>query len=141
MPLSNRLRWLHMTRSPQPSDVSPLPSRAATLDLVGGSLALDFTNTSSGRGSPTHQEHLRGFETLVQWVEHARVATPPNCLATREQAARHPERAAAIFARALAVRELIWQIGGALAERREITQALRHELVEVHARSLALPRS
>jgi len=126
-----------MTRAPQPSDISRLPSRAATLDLVGGSLALDFTNTSSGRGSPIHQEHLRDFETLVQWVEHARVATPPNCLATRKQAARHPERAAAIFARALAVRELIWQIGGALAERRELTQALRDELVEVHARSLA----
>lgn len=135
--LSNQFRWLHMTRAPQPSDVSRLPSRAASLDLVGGSLALDFTNTSSGRGSPTHQEHLRDFETLVQWVEHARVATPPNCLAMREQAARHPERAAAIFARALAVRELIWQIGGALAERRELTQALRDELVEVHARSLA----
>ena len=126
-----------MTRAPQPSDISPLPSRAATLDLVGGSLALDFTNTSSGRGSPTHQEHLRDFETLVQWAEHARVATPLNCLVMREQAARHPERVAAVFTRALAVRELIWRIGGALAERREITDALRDELVAVHARSLA----
>ena len=98
---------------------------------------MDFTNTSSGRGSPTHQEHLRDFETLVQWVEHARVATPADCLVMREQAARDPERAAAIFARALAVRELIWRIGGALAERREVTQALRDELVEVHAGSLA----
>jgi len=80
---------------------------------------------------------LRDFETLVQWVEHARVATPLNCLALREQAGRHPERAAAIFARALAVRELIWRIGGALAERRDITEALRDELVAVHARSLA----
>ena len=67
----------------------------------------------------------------------ARVATPLNCLTMREQAARHPQRAAAIFARALAVRELIWQIGGALAGRGEIAQALRDELVEVHARSLA----
>ena len=98
---------------------------------------MDFTNTSSGRGSPTHQEHLRDFETLVQWVEHARVATPPDCLVMREHAARDPERAAAIFARALAVRELIWRIGGALAERREVPRALRDELVEVHAGSLA----
>jgi len=126
-----------MTRAPQSSDVSQLPSRAATLDLVGGSLALDFTNTSSGRGSATHQEHLRDFETLVQWVEHARVATPVNCLVMREQAARHPERAAEIFARALAARELIWRIGKALAERRRVADALRDELVAVHARSLA----
>ena len=117
--------------------MSQLPSRAATLDLVGGSLALDFTNTSSGRGSPTHQEHLRDFETLVRWVEHARVATPADCLAIREQAARHPEQSAATFARALAARELIWRIGGALAERREVTEASRNELVAIHARSLA----
>jgi predicted RNA-binding Zn ribbon-like protein len=126
-----------MTHAPQPPDASQLPSRAASLDLVGGALALDFTNTSSGRGSPSHQEHLRDFDTLVQWVEHARVATPPNCLVMRKEAARNPERAAAIFARALAVRELIWGIGGAFAEGRQITQALRDELVEVHARCLA----
>jgi predicted RNA-binding Zn ribbon-like protein len=126
-----------MTRAPQFSDVAQLPSRAGALDLVGGTLALDFTNTSSGRGTPAHQEHLRDFETLVQWVEHARVATPQNCLVMREEAARDPEHAVAIFARALAVRELIWGIGGALAEGREIAQALRDELVDVHAKSLA----
>jgi predicted RNA-binding Zn ribbon-like protein len=126
-----------MTRAPQPQNLSRPPSRAAALDLVGGSLALDFTNTSSGRGSPRHQEHLRDFETLLQWVEHAHVATPQDCRVMREQAARQPERAAATFARALAVRELIWRIGGALADRREIAQALRDELVEAHARSLA----
>ena len=126
-----------MTRVSQPLDPSQLPSRAAALDLVGGSLALDFANTSSGRGTPAHQEHLRDFETLLQWVEHARVATPQDCLVMREEASRRPERAAAIFARALAVRELIWRIGGALAERREIAQALRDELVEAHAGSLA----
>jgi predicted RNA-binding Zn ribbon-like protein len=80
---------------------------------------------------------LRDFETLVQWVEHARVATSPNCLVMREHAARDPKRAAAIFARTLAARELIWLIGGTLAERREVPEALRDELVELHARSLA----
>ena len=126
-----------MKRPQQQLDFSRLPSRAATLDLVGGSLALDFTNTSSGRGTPSHQEHLRDFETLVQWVEHARVVTPPNCLYFREQATRRPKRAAAIFERALAVRELIWRIGQTLAERRTISEPLRDELVAVHAKSLA----
>jgi predicted RNA-binding Zn ribbon-like protein len=126
-----------MRRPPPPPDKTPLPSRAAVLDLVGGLLALDFANTSSGRGSPAHQEHLRDFETLVQWVKHARVATPPDCDHLRDAAARRPRRAAAIFARALKLRELIWRIGGALAERREIPDALRHELVAAHARSLS----
>ena len=126
-----------MSRPPSPPDMSRLPSRAGTLDLVGGSLALDFTNTSSGRGSPAHQEHLRDFGTLVQWIEHARVVTPPDCLTLRDEAARRPKRAAAIFARALTLRELIWRIGGALAERRAISGALRDELVAVHAKNLA----
>jgi predicted RNA-binding Zn ribbon-like protein len=124
-------------KRPHPRDMLSLPSRAATLDLVGGALALDFTNTSSGRGSPTHQEHLRDFESLVQWIEHARVVTPSNCVYFREQAARHPKRAATVFARALAVRELIWRIGDALAERRTIAAELRDELVAMHAKSLS----
>ena len=47
------------------------------------------------------------------------------------------KRAAAIFARALIVRELIWRIGEALAERRAIPGELRDELVSAHAKSLA----
>jgi predicted RNA-binding Zn ribbon-like protein len=55
------------------------PSRAGSLDLVGGDLAWDFTNTTSARGSPARQEHLRGFDMLMQWLEHARVMPPADC--------------------------------------------------------------
>jgi predicted RNA-binding Zn ribbon-like protein len=124
-----------MKRHPQANPCA-LPSRAGSLDLVAGALALDFTNTSSGRGSPTHQEHLRDFETLVQWIEHARVVTPADCTYLRDAAAREPKRATAIFRRALAVRELIWQIGEALADRRPIPPAWLAELTAAHAKNL-----
>src|SRR5215468_9097802 len=92
------------------------PSRAGSLDLVGGELAWDFTNTSSARGSAAHQEHLRDFDTLMQWVEHARVMAPSDCAYIRGALSGHPRRARAVFARAIEMRELIWTIGSALAE-------------------------
>src|SRR3954469_13500267 len=93
------------------------PSRAGSLDLVGDALALDLTNTSSGRGTPGHQEHLRDFDTVMQWVAHARILTPADCAYVRAAAASRPRLARAFFARLLEIRELIWTVATALAER------------------------
>ena len=54
-----------------------LPSRAATLDLVADALCLNFTNTTSGRGTSMRQEHLRQWENLLAWAEHAGVIDGP----------------------------------------------------------------
>jgi predicted RNA-binding Zn ribbon-like protein len=54
-----------------------LPSRAGTLDLVADALCLNFTNTSSGRGTSMRQEHLRQWEHLLIWAEHAGVIDGP----------------------------------------------------------------
>jgi predicted RNA-binding Zn ribbon-like protein len=116
---------------------TPTPSRAGTLDLVGGELALDFTNTSSGRGTPGHQEHLRDFETLMQWIEHARVASPEHCEIMRRAGRRQPRRATLVFKEALRLRDLIWQIGQALVQRRAVADSLLQKLTEAHSASLA----
>ena len=79
------------------------PSRAGSLDLVGGELALDFTNTSSGRGSPARREHLSDYDTLMQWVEHARVLPPSDCACARAELAGHPRRSRRIFERAIEI--------------------------------------
>src|SRR5262245_10126006 len=114
----------------------PLRSRAGSLDLIGNELALDFVNTSSGRASPSYQEHLRDFDTLMQWVEHARVIAPSDCAFVRETLAKRPKMPRAIFRRVLEVRELIWMIATALAEQRPISDTLRAELTAAHAESL-----
>ena len=113
-----------------------LSSRAGSLELVGSELALDFTNTSSGRGSPKHQEHLSDFDTVVQWVEHARVIPLPDCAYIRTRAAERPKLARGIFKRVLEVRELIWTIGTALAEQRPVPETLRTDLTIAHAECL-----
>src|ERR1700716_438588 len=96
------------------------PSRAGSLDLVGGALALDLTNTSSGRGTPGHQEHLRDFDTVMQWVAHARILTPGDCVYILTPAASRPKLAREGFTLLLEIRELIWMIATALAEQRPV---------------------
>jgi predicted RNA-binding Zn ribbon-like protein len=112
------------------------PSRAGSLALVGGTLALDLTNTSSGRGTRGHQEHLRDFDTAMQWVAHARVLAPDECASVRRAAAVRPTLARALFKRLLEIRELIWTIATALAERRPVSDKLRAALTAAHAESL-----
>jgi predicted RNA-binding Zn ribbon-like protein len=116
---------------------SPKPSRAGTLDLVGGELVLDFVNTSSGRGTAGHQEHLRDFETLMQWIEHARVASPKHCDFMRRAGRRQPGRATVAFKEALRLRDLMWHIGHALVQRRAVPSSLLQKLIEAHSASLA----
>jgi len=124
-----------MKRSRKPQ-LRLLPSRAGKLDLVGGELAWDFANTSSGRGSPSQQEHLRDFASLMQWTEHARVMAPSDCGFARAAMDGHPKRSRALFTRALAARELIWTIGTALAEQRPVSATLSASLTALHAESL-----
>jgi predicted RNA-binding Zn ribbon-like protein len=84
-----------------------LPSRAATLDLVADALCLNFTNTSSGRGTPMRQEHLRQWEHLLAWAEHAGVIDAPSRRAL-ERSAEHAGDET--LSRALELREAIYAL-------------------------------
>ena len=46
-------------------------SRAGSLTLVGEVLCLNFTNTTSGRGTDQCLEHLYGYDNLLAWARHA----------------------------------------------------------------------
>jgi len=56
---------------------APPASRAAILPLVGGALCLDFTNTSSGRGTEMKLEHLQRWPDFLAWAEHAGIIDGP----------------------------------------------------------------
>lgn len=116
---------------------TPAPSRAATLDLVGCELALDFTNTSSGRGAPSHQEHLREFADVVNWAEHAKVVTPEDAEFVRGAIGGNARDSRRLFALAVETRELVWAIASAVAEARPVPEHLRHALTAAHAQHLA----
>ena len=50
-----------------------LSAGPAALSLVAGKLALDFTNTESGRESAKHLDHLQTAADLVAWAAHAKI--------------------------------------------------------------------
>ena len=99
------------------------PSRAGTLDLIAGALALDFANTASGRGGPQHLEHLREPAHVLAWAEHAGVIDARTVKrAARALAARAPGFEA-LLEDALALREAIYRIAAALAGKRSPAEA------------------
>lgn len=91
------------------------PGRAGRLPLVGGRLCLDFVNTSSGRGTPTHQDHLRAYNDLLAWAHHAGALDRKTTLALAELGGRRPADARRVLGDAIRLRESLFAILTALA--------------------------
>jgi predicted RNA-binding Zn ribbon-like protein len=104
---------------------------------VGSELALDFANTSSGRNSPAHLEHLISADDVIAWARHARVIGPDD--GARLAAAVTQDRALSreLLQRALALREIIYDVGVSIAARRQPPAAPVEQLARVHAECVA----
>jgi predicted RNA-binding Zn ribbon-like protein len=112
-------------------------SRAGSLTLIGGELALDFANTSSGRGWATHQEHLRSAVNVVDWADHAHIVSPEDADWLREVARAEPEIGEPLFARALELREVIHTVASEIAAGRPAPVDRIQSLTRVHAHCLS----
>ena len=88
--------------------------------LIGGAPCLDFANTSSGRGTTLLQEHLRSYDLLLTWSEHAGLIARAERRRLARLATQRPRAAARVLRRALALREAIHAIGAALARERQL---------------------
>lgn len=115
-------------------------SRAGSLPLIGNELALDFVNTSSGRGSPTQREHLVRAPHVVAWARHAKVLTPADGDALERAFAMDAKLAAKLMKRALELREAVHAIALALATAREPAAADVDRLRRCHAECVARAR-
>jgi predicted RNA-binding Zn ribbon-like protein len=104
------------------------------LPLVGGSLALDFANTESGRGTDAHQNHLRSAENVADWIAHAGVAPADDIERLR---AALPEQSGDLLASALALRSAVQEIGSAIAADAAPPSAALKQLSRLHARFLS----
>src|SRR5580700_595625 len=99
------------------------PSRAGSLPLIADDLALDFANTESGRGFPSHQNHFREAKNVVDWL--------------RPRVAESADLAADLLAQAIAFREAIHDIGAALGRHAKPPEAALASLSALHARCVA----
>ncbi len=115
---------------------SPPPSRAGSLPLVGGALALDFANTQSGVGFDTHQDHLGAPEHVALWIEHAGSMETAEVAGLKAALAADPARAAALLEGALALRASVAAVGGAIADGAKPPRDALTKLAALHARWL-----
>lgn len=86
-----------------------------TMDLVGGDLCLDFTNTASARRHGPLRDKLGHYGDLVTWAE--RVGVLPEALGRdlRAEARRRPEAAEGVLEAARELRESIYRVFSARA--------------------------
>jgi predicted RNA-binding Zn ribbon-like protein len=94
-------------------------SRAGTLALVGNDLALNFANTSSGRGTAQHLEHLREAAHVLLWARHADVLSRDDHDRLAGLAAGDPALAGRLLASARDLRDAIHATVEAIAQGRE----------------------
>ncbi len=78
-------------------------------------LCLDFVNTISWRTRAQPHERLTSYADLVAWSQDAGVITEHQAQRLLKDAARHPAGAAAVFERAIALREAIYRIFSTVA--------------------------
>ena len=113
------------------------PSRAGSLPLIGDDLALDFANTESGRGFPSHENHFREAEHVAQWLKHAKALPADDADWLADQVSRRPDLAAELLTQAIGLREAIHGIGAALGRRAKPSAASLAGLSALHARFVA----
>ena len=73
-------------------------------------LCLDFVNTVDPRHRPPKLEYLESYDALVDWAVHAGALTAPAARALAVLASQHPTTAKRVHARAIALREALYQI-------------------------------
>lgn len=89
---------------------------AGNLELIGGQLCLDFTNTYTQTEVLQH-EYLHCYPDLLAWSRHAGLLSDDQARQLDQKAADNPTMAAAVFNRAIALRETIYRIFAAVARQ------------------------
>jgi predicted RNA-binding Zn ribbon-like protein len=116
---------------------SELPSRAGTLDLIADDLALNFANTESGRGFPSHENHLREAHHVALWLKHAGVLTTEEADWLKVEVSKRCSLGADLLEQAVALREAIHAVGAAVGRRAKPPESSLAELSALHARCIA----
>jgi predicted RNA-binding Zn ribbon-like protein len=106
----------------------PRPQTFTTVQdipLVGGSLCLDFVNTTGARASAAPRERLTCYDDLLTWSQRAGVLDAKTALRLRRAAITREKDAARALRRARSVREDLYDLLSAfIAGRRPSTVAV-----------------
>jgi predicted RNA-binding Zn ribbon-like protein len=116
------------------------PSRAAVLPLVGGALAFDLTNTSSGRGGPRWLEHLQTAQNVIDWARHTKILTGADAKRLHQLVSTNRRLADKLLAGMRELRELIHSVGVDIAATSRARRKHMDDLVRIHAGCLSRAR-
>ena len=119
------------------TDSKHFERRPGTLSLVAGKLALDFTNTESGRGGAEHFDHLQTAGDLVAWAAHAKIIGEKDAALARRMIKDQNKLARHLIARGRFLRETIYRINSNIVAGKPPAKKLLHSLTATHAEMLA----
>lgn len=89
---------------------------AGNLELIGGQLCLDFTNTYT-QTELLHHEYLHSYPDLLAWSRHAGLLNNAQTEQLQQEAQRDVQAAARVFERAIALRGIIYRLFAAAAHQ------------------------
>jgi predicted RNA-binding Zn ribbon-like protein len=112
------LRILDSTLNKHSTTDKPSMTHKPRFEFTGGNLCLDFTNTVDSRPTDCRKELLTSYADLVRWGEEASVLSQKEADRLCRQANEAPGPAKTALRHALQLREAIYAIFSAGAERR-----------------------
>ena len=118
---------------------------AASLELVGGRLCLDFVNTATSRGSADHRDYLSSYDALLAWGRRAGAITAKQSQILAQSAAKSPQAGAAALDLSITLREAIYRLLGSAvtgnrpagADLSQVNKALHHASLQRAVRQRA----
>ena len=102
---------------------------AGEVHLIGGRLCLDFVNSVGARRfSPSRKmtirdEKLNDYLDLLAWGRHAGALTNADTETLAHESNRHPREAAAVFHRAIRLREAMYHVCNAKLSHKQPNEA------------------
>jgi predicted RNA-binding Zn ribbon-like protein len=88
------------------------------LQLDGGCLVFDFTNTVNTRRPAPEHEYLKSFEDFLQWSAKVGALPKKKLQQLREHATRKQKLTSSAFRDVIDVRENLYQLFSSIAERK-----------------------
>ncbi len=112
--------------------------RPGSLSLVAGKLALDFTNTESGRGGAKHLDHLQTAADLVTWASHADIISKKDAVLSQRAIKGQSKLSRHLITRGRSLRETIYQVNSCVIAGRQPADKQMRSLAVAHAEMLAV---
>lgn len=88
------------------------------LELVGGNICLDFTNSVNRRPDP-EIDYFQSYEDFLVWAEHVQLVSSHEHQALTQLAQQQPSHAESLIGRVRSLRETIYCLFAELAHNRQ----------------------